>query len=409
MTSMRAAPLTRLAWRNLWRQRRRTVLLIVVVAYVTMTNVFLWGYADGFLESVVSGNARFVSAPVLITTPEYRDDPDPEHALPDLDFLSAVEAAPRVRAAAPRLEFPVLVRSPYASEGLLARGVDPAREPRVSNIPGSVAEGRMVEAPGEIVLGSRLAERLDSRLGERVVVDTAGRRGPQAAGLVVVGLVRSGVAAVDDAAALVHIDDARRLTGVATATGVALDVPRGAEDTVARSVEPLLPAGVRAYGVADLVGFLRVEVINERVQMAIILLLFSLFGALAVTSTILVSVIERTREFGVISALGLSPLRLARLVILEAVMSSAIGWAIGLVLGYGIIIAMSRWNVLGPVFASYGEAFRALGMGGELYTSTSAAYGLYATATIVLAAALTAVGPARRVRRLSPARAMRVE
>ncbi len=406
----RGVPLYRLAWRNLWRQRRRTTLLVTVVAYATLTTIFMWGFTDGFLESMLSGNARFLSAPVLITTPEYRDDPDPEHALPDLTFLDSVLRVPGVRGAALRLEFPALIRSAYASQGILARGVDPLHEPQVSLIPSRVAEGRMVRAPGEVVLGKDLAARIDARVGERIVLDTAGRSGPQAIGLVVTGLVDSGVTQVDQSAVLLHIGDARRLTGVPTATGVVLDAPRGREDPVARAVQPLLPAGVHAYGLTELLGFLRVELVNERVQMAFILVLFSLFAAAAVTSTILVSVIERTREYGVISAVGLGPRDLSRLVTLEATIGSLIGWAVGLVLGYALVVLFARWNVLGPIFGPvYGSAFVALGIGNELYTTTSPAYGLYATVTVVLAALLTLLGPARRVRRLNPAQAMRVE
>ncbi len=410
MNAPSAAPLYRLAWRNLWRQRRRTALLITVVAYATLTTIFMWGLTDGFLESMLSGNARFLNAPVLITTPEYRDDPDPEHALPHLAFLDAVRRAPGVGAVALRLEFPALLRSAYAAKGVLARGVDPLAEPRVSLLAARVAAGRMVRARGEVVLGRELAAHIDARLGERVVLDAVGRAGPQALGLVVVGLINSGVAQVDQGAVLLHLDDARRLTGVTTATGVALDVPRGREDSVARGLQARLPPGVRAYGLTELVGFLRVELVNERAQMAFILVLFALFAAAAVTSTILVSVIERTREYGVISAMGLGPRDLSRLVILEATLGSAVGWAVGLIVGYALVIPLGRWNILGPVFMpAYGRAIVALAVGNELYTSASPAYALYATVTVCLAALLTLLGPARRVRRLNPAQAMRLE
>ena len=402
--------LSRLAWRSLWRQRRRTTLLITIVAYATFSNIFMWGFTDGFLESMLTGHARLISSPVLVATPAYRDDPDPEHALPDLDFRDALRQVPGVGATALRLEFPALLRSAYASQGVLARGIEPAQEGRVSHLPAHVRTGRTVANPGEVVLGRALAARLDARLGERVVLDAAGPAGPHAAGLVVVGLIESKVVQVDEGTVLVHLDDARRLTGVTTATGVALDAPRGREDAVARAVQAVLPEGISAYSLTDLIGFLRVELVNERIQMAFILFIFALFAAAAVTSTILVSVIERTREFGVISALGLGPRDLSRLVTLEAALGSAIGWALGLVLGYALTLVFGRWNILGPViFPVYGRAFVALGVGDELFTTSRPDYGVYATVTIVLAALFTLAGPARRLRRLNPAQAMRVE
>lgn len=404
-----ATALPRLAWRNLWRHRRRTWLLVLVVAYATITTILFWGVQDGFTQSVQVGNARFLSAPALITTPQYFEDPDPEQGLPSLDFLPRVEALPDVRAAAPRLEFPALIRSAYTADAVRARGVDPLLEARVSNLPGAIAQGRMLEQPGEVVLGQQLAERLDARLGERVVLDTSALAGPQALGLRVVGLVKSGIAPVDRGTVLVHIQDARVLTGLQTATGVALDVTRGQEARIAEALQPVLPPNLRAYDLTQLLGGLSSAIGTKQSSTFLIGMIFSLFAALAVTSTVLVSVLERTREFGMMGAIGMTPLRLAAMVTLETVFATSLGWALGLVLGYALNYWMATQNVLGPVFASYGAAWEILGIGGEIYTAQSPLYALYAALTIALAALFSILIPARRVLALNPAEAMRTE
>lgn len=399
----------RLAWRNLWRQRRRTLLLIVVVAYATLTTVFYWGYTEGVTESMLASQARLLSAPTLVATPAYGDDPDPENALPTLAFLETLRGVPGVRAAAPRLEFYALLRSPYTALGAQVRGVDPALEPAVSDLPGSVTAGRMLEAPGETVLGTELAARLDVRVGERLALDAAALAGPQATGLEVVGLLETGVAAVDDAAVLVHLEDARALTGVDTATGVALDVPRGQEEAVAARVQGALPGGVRAYSLRDLLGPLAAQVDASRLSGIPIGLLFAVLAALAVTSTVVVSVLERQREFGVMAAIGLAPPKLARMVVLEAVFATALGWLTGLALGYALTWTLGTWNLLGAAFAGIFDGFAAYGIGDELYTTSSPRYALYAAAPVAFAAAFALLVPARRVARLRPAQAMRAE
>jgi len=404
-----ATALPRLAWRNLWRHRRRTWLLVLVVAYATITTILFWGVQDGFTQSVQVGNARFLSAPALITTPQYFEDPDPEQGLPSLDFLPRVEAQPGVKAAAPRLEFPALIRSAYTADAVRARGVDPLLEARVSNLPGAIAQGRMLEQPGEVVLGQQLAERLDVRLGERVVLDTSALAGPQALGLRVVGLVASGIAPVDRGTVLVHIQDARVLTGLQTATGVALDVTRGQEARIAEALQPVLPENLRAYDLTQLLGGLSSAIGTKQSSTFLIGMIFSLFAALAVTSTVLVSVLERTREFGMMGAIGMTPPRLAAMVTLETVFATSLGWALGLVLGYALNYWMATQNVLGPVFASYGAAWEILGTGGEIYTAQSPLYALYAALTIALAALFSILIPARRVLALNPAEAMRTE
>lgn len=403
-------PLVRLAWRNLWRHRRRTLLLMVIVGYAAAVIVFFWGFTDGFLESVLESHGRLLSAPVVITTPAYQDDPDPEHALPDLAFLDAVRRHPLVQAAAVRVAFPALVTSPYASAGTEVRGVDPAAEPGVSRVARHVAAGRMLERPGEAVLGAGLAERLDVRLGERLVVDAASLAGPQAAGLVLVGLVRTGVTAVDDALVWIHQDDARRLSGVATATEVALQVPWGREEAVASSLREVLPPGVGAYGLRERLGSLWEELRTQRVETTVLGLFLSLFAALGVVSTVLISVMQRTREFGMMLAMGMSQRQLARLVVWETVLVGALGWAGGLVVGYALTFALSRVNLVGALLSgAYGQLFAELGLPGEIYTVSRPAYALYASSTVLTAVLFSLAAPVRRVWRLEPARALRSE
>ena len=401
--------LFRLAWRNVWRQRRRTLLLIVVVAYATLSTIFFWGFVEGSTQSMLTNQARYLNAPALITTPAYQDDPDPQNALPNLAFTAPVEQIRDVGTAAPRLEFFGLLRSPYTSEGAQVRGVDPALEPRVSNIPSSITEGRMLEGSGEVVLGRDLAERLDVRLGERIALDVSALAGPQAAGLRAVGFIDSGIVAVDAGTVLIHIDDARALTGVTTATGVALDVPRGREEAVADRVQTILPPEVQAYDLMELLGPLRHEIENNRLSMLPIGMLFALFAALAVTSTVLVSVIERTRELGMMAAIGLAPPKLARMIVLEAILATVAGWIVGLVIGYGLTWTFGTWNILGPAFSSVSESFASFGLSNELYTSSHPIYAAYAAVTIALAALFAILIPARRVARMNPVVAMRAE
>lgn len=402
-----AAALPRLAWRNLWRHGRRTWLLVMVVAYATIATILFWGVQDGFTQSVQIGNARFLSAPALITTPQYFEDPDPEQGLPSLDFLAELQTQPGVYAAAPRLEFPSLIRSAYTADAVRARGVDPLLEAKVSNIPTAIVQGRMLEKPGEVVLGQQLAERLDVRLGERVVLDTSALAGPQALGLRVVGLVRSGIAPVDRGTVLVHIQDARVLTGLQTATGVALDVSRGQEARIAEALRPVLPPNLQVYDLTQLLGGLASAIGTKQSSTFFIGMIFSLFAALAVTSTVLVSVLERTREFGMMGAIGMNPHRLAQMITLETVFATSLGWGVGLILGYALNFWMATQNVLGPIFTSYGGAFEILGTGGEIYTAQSPVYALYAALTIGLAAFFSILIPARRVQQLNPAEAMR--
>lgn len=402
-------PLVRLAWRNLWRHRQRTILLLVVVAYVTLMTIGYWSFVDGYAESVVESYARYIVAPVRIALEAWYEDPDPENHLADLAFLEALAGAPGVRAAWPRLQFPGLLQSAYVTQGAEVVGVDPEGELVLSRIPAKVAEGRWLQGSGEVVLGEEVARRIDARVGERIVISAASLAGPQAMGLEVVGIARTGVAAVDQTAVLVHLEDARRLTGVPTATTVDLDVARGSEDAVAARVQGLLPAGVAARGVWDLVGPIKTDVEANRAFAHVLAVIVYAFAALAVASTVFVSVVERTRELGVISALGVTPRRLGMLVTLEAAMACGLGWLGGLAVGYGIAWLLASYNILGPLFGAVSAGMPTAGLSEEVYGAVRAAYPAYSGMVIAAAVVFSALVPGRRAARLHPATAMRAE
>lgn len=402
--------ISKLAWRNLWRHKRRTQLLLAVVAYATIAIIFFWGFYDGFVNVLLGGQARYLSAPVMVQTESYRTDPDPENALGSLDIQNALASFEGVRGVAPRLEFQALMRSPYRTQGAQVRGVDPGLEPQVNNIPGDVGEGRMIEQSGEMVLGVKLAEELDVRVGERLALDVQSLAGSQGAGLQVVGLITSNIKPVDENMALVHINDARTLTGVDTATGLVLDVRQGSEKTVTEALNAasVLPAGVAAYSVSDLLGGIMTAIEDKRGSMIPIILIIALFAAVTVMSTVIVSVIERTREFGVITSLGLNQGQLARMITLEAIYTTLLGFIVGAVAGYGLTWLMSASNIMGPFFSNfYGNYLRGLPISDRFIFATSLGYLAWAATTIVIAAALAIMVPGRRVRNLNPAEAMR--
>ncbi len=402
--------ISKLAWRNLWRHKRRTQLLLAVVAYATVAIIFFWGFYDGFVNVLLGGQARYLSAPVMVQTEAYRTDPDPENSLLTLDFENTLTQVEGVRGFAPRLEFQALLRSPYRTLGAQVRGIDPSLEPQVSNIGGDIGEGRMVENEGELVLGKVLAEDLDVRVGERLALDVQSVGGSQGAGLQVVGIIDSNINPVDEGVVLVHLADARTLTGVNTATGVALDVRQGDEERVAEalSAASILPQSVAAYPITELLGGLMAGIEDKRTSMIPIVLMIALFAAVTVMSTVIVSVIERTREFGVITSLGLSQGQIARMVTLEAVYTTFIGFAAGAVLGFGLNAFMSATNLMGPFINTfYGAYLSGLALSDEFVLASSLTYLAWAAITILIAAVLAIVVPGRRVRNLNPAEAMR--
>lgn len=402
--------IARLAWRNLWRHKRRTQLLLAVVAYSTIAIIFFWGFFDGFVDMMITSQARFLAAPVLVQSEAHLRDPDPENALADLGFVSDLATVDGVRGVAARLEVPALLRSPYRVRGSVVRGIVPSDEPSVSDLPQYIGEGDMLTGPGQVVLGTGLAEEIDVRVGERLAVDVQSQAGSQGLGLRVVGLIDSDIVSVDDVMVWIHIDDARRLSGVATATSVALDVPGGREGVIAARLSEvgILPEDVVALGILDQLSGIMSGIDAKRSAMVPMISLFAIFAAITVMSTVIVSVIERTREFGVIASLGLDQGRIARMVMLEATFTAGLGFVAGSIAGFGLNWALTATNLMGPLIKAYYSRFlQGFALTDELIVAAQLSYLAWAAMTVALAALLAIAIPGRRVRRLEPAEAMR--
>jgi len=385
----------RLAWRNVLRQRRRTALLSLVVIYVTVAILFMLGFLDGYGESLVESYAEYVEAPVVVAPLAWWEDPDPENgfsALPQVDH-------PRVLARTPRLPLYALLRSPYRAQGGVVLGVDPEGEKALSRVPFKVAEGRWLAAPGEVVLGYRLAQRLDLKVGERLVVET----GKGALGLTVVGLVKAGVSNVDFAGVYLHLQDAQALTGV-LATHLALKVQRGQEEAVARELNKTLRQGLEARGVWSLMGPIRADYEGSRLFLLPLLALFLLLAVLAVVSTAYASVRERLKEFAMAESLGLTPWRLAGQVALEAAIASGLGFLLGLLLGYALLLYTATHDVFGPLMRLSVELLPEAGLAEHLYTSVRPSYALFAALVVLLSALLAFLFPGRLLLRLEVSR-----
>lgn len=130
-------------------------------------------------------------------------------------------------------------------------------------------------------------------------------------------------------------------------------------------MQPLLPTGMRAYGVLELLGAIGAHIDSSHLQMIPTGVLFAVFAALAVTSTVLVSVLERQRDFGMMAAIGLAPPKLARMAMLEVVFATVPGWLLGLLLGYALVWVFSVYNILGYLLSSFSASFSAFGLGDQ--------------------------------------------
>lgn len=298
-----------------------------------------------------------------------------------------------------------MLRSAYGTDGVAIRGVDPVKEQSVTTLQDTLTAGRYLADKGEILLSAETATRLDVRLGERVVLLAQGKEGMASQAFIAVGFFSSALADLNRTV-LISIDDARTLAGWDGATAIAVSLPPGVSTArIIAQARANVGTGIEVADYYDLNPLARLIVQGSVIKMIPFVVMISLLVGFGVANTTFYSVLERTREFGMMTAVGMRRRQLAWVVLLESIFVSAIGFVAGGSIGYVGLVYLSRVGLnLGRMIGSFGGE---LGMPAVIYASTSGWYWVAAFSVVVFTALVAAWYPARRVNRLEPVAAIR--
>jgi putative ABC transport system permease protein len=403
--------LVALAWRNLWRRPQRTILSLISVALVSGLLVFVLSFQDGVYGQMKETTLRIFDGFAELQAPGYADDPSLDHAIASPDAVARqAEQAPGVNAAAPRVNGFAILANGDRSYAAVVVGVDPASEARISSIPAAVTTGRYL-APSDsdaAVIGDLLAKNLGLRVGDKVTLLGSARDGSVAADVLrVVGVYHSGIPDLDRTILEMPIARAQDAFGMQDAANtIALGGPS------LRAVNRALPAlealarrtGVSVRDWQAMEPAMR-DVIDLKYATAMAFYAtLVLVVAFIMLNTLLMSVLERTREFGMLLALGMKPGQIGAMVWVELFTLALIGCAIGVAVGGGVTLWLQSVGVVFPIDPKMLAQF---GVPSRLYPSLSAFSALAGPGALVAAIAVGGLVPFLRVLRLTPALAMR--
>jgi ABC-type lipoprotein release transport system permease subunit len=405
-----------LAWRNLGRNRRRSVITAAGLAVGYFSVVALVGWFYGLVGDMITNGTAIVTGQLQVHSAGYLPDRSVYETMGDstqaaiTHLLDRVEADPAVTAAAPRVYGGGLVSSGEASAAGVFVGVDPARERRVSRLLESVVRGT-APAPGtkQILVGAEMARILGAEPGTEVVVVAPAVDGSMGNDLFTVsGVFETGLADLDRTFALMPIDALQSLMSLAPGRiheiAAALPDPWQAPAAARRLTQAL--AGV--HGPVRLAPWteLRPELvwyaqIMSSWQWILLVIVFgmAIFG---VANTMLMATFERRHEIALLLALGTSPGGIVRSVVYEAIALGALGLALGAAVTLPVLV---WWHTAPPDLTPLAGSFTMVGVLVRLTlrveypwsTMVQAAFALFVTA------ALAALYPAIRAARVPPA------
>jgi len=402
----------RLAWRNLWRHPRRTWLTTGAMVFSNTLLVFMIALQFGMYDLMIDNTLQAFTGHLQIQAPGYKDDQKMRQTVADIVPLAeSLRAELTTASIAARGTAFALVSSEERSYGIAVFGVEPEFESNVSTIPGLISKGRFLGASdaAEIIIGAALARNLRVDLGDELTLLGSGRDGSFAAAVVnIVGIFDSGVADFDRSMTEIPLGlfqdvfymngsghhvvfDAGGIDGVAELQSrVGSLLPPG-QDLVVHDWDALQPGLKQA---------IKADMSSAFFMYGILVILV----AFSVLNTQLMSVLERTHEFGIVMSLGLTPGRLGRLVLLETAIMGALGLILGAILG-GVI---TFWlGIRGFAYPGMEELAAKFNLPARFFPQVSAMTLLIGPAVVFLFTLLAAVYPALRLHRLHPVEAMR--
>lgn len=395
-----------LAVRNIARTPRRSALVSLAVVGGCTALVFMLSMNNGLAQMMITNSVGLMLGHVQIdaasgTTAE---------AEPALAQALATEG---VRGAAPRLDLPVLIGREGAVHGALVMGIDADRERGASTFPNLVVLGHL-PAPGEtgtVALGVDLAAATHAHLGDVLDLSFLDRPSHLAAGqLRVVGVVRAGSEELDGRLALAPIADVRRLLGLPGAAVSRVVVhanSNGQADAVAARLRSSLPASYRVRTWGQVSPFLQAMVNFQHGSANVVLFFLYVVVGAGVAAIQLMSVLERTRELGVLASIGFSPRRVVALIALETALLGAVAVALGMSLGVVLVTLVAHAGGVDVRVAGGAGLEGLMGMDPHLVPVLSSRVLLYTSGLVGPVLLLGGVLPGLRAARMTPMEALR--
>jgi len=407
--------LCHIAWRNVGRNRRRSFLSALAVAFAVAVLMFSMGLQKGSYTEMIYSAVHAHSGHLQIQKEGYLERMDMAKNLGQVDrLLTLLEGQKGIAAFAPRVNAAALVSKEQRTFGAVLFGIDPEREARTSTLKEVMVDGKYLE-PGDgdgVLIGERLAKNLNACIGDEIVFLGQGADGSLAAGrLLVRGIFSFGSGDMDRTtlfAPIAVLQEAYSMQGAVSEVAVLLE-DDALRSQVTASLSRLLSRqgfdGAVVVGWPELLPGVEQSIRIDWTSGLIMYAVLALVVGFGIANTFLMAFMERMHECGVLLSIGMRPLRLGLMMYIESVLLSVAGIALGVAVGIPLV---SYYQKRGIDFGEgAGELMREYGMSSVIHLELSFEVVTWAVAIVLAVALAVAVYPAIKASRLSPVEALR--
>ena len=404
----------KMAWRNIWRNPRRTILTISAIVFASVLLVFMLSFQFGSYSAMINSSVKIHAGHLQVQAEGYQDKKSIRLVVSNpLAVGSVLDRIAGVTAYTYRANAFSLVSSKERTYGGIVIGIDPAREAGVSTIKKLIRKGSYLSEgdTDKALVGELLAKNLQVGLGDELTVMGQGRDGSIAATVVKVkGIYSSGMDEFDRSSIYMPLEtfqDVYAMHGavnevvvIGTSLGIVSRIKKAVQKGI-KKIDQKYPLVVLDWKeiMPGLLQAIEMDLISGIIFWFILIVVV----AFSILNTFLMAIFERTREFGVLMAIGTAPGRLTKLLLIESTAMTAIGIVTGIIIG-----SLVTWyfQVYGIDFSGSSDLLSQYGISGRIYPQLSLLTAFGGPGAVLLITTLTALYPGLKVRHLRPVEAM---
>jgi putative ABC transport system permease protein len=351
-----------LAWRNIWRNPRRTIVILIAVVMGVWSMVFMGAWLRGMTDQMVGNSIATLTGEIQIHAIGYRNDPVIENSMTAPETVRDVlkKVLPSGAQWSSRIRVNAIAGNARHSTGVTLVGINPTTESNVSFIGSAVTHGRyLLPTDGHgIVVGKALANKFETKLGRKLVLmSQAADKEIASRAFRIVGLFTAELAATEKQFVFVTTAAARQMLKLEKdVSEIAIVLPdRRQSDNTAESLKNALPAGYDVATWKTLLPIVRAYLSMMDAWLFIWYLIVFIAMGFGIVNTLLMAIFERIKEFGLLKALGMKPGRIIGAVLTESLLILILGIAIGNMLGYATVHTLADVGIDLSFFAEGAE------------------------------------------------------
>ncbi len=405
-----------IAWKNIWRNKLRSIIIILAMTIGLIGGIFYLAFANGMVQTQIKSSISSETSNIQIHNPEFLINSETKHKIENTqDILEKLKTVKNIKSVSTRILANSMISSANTGKGILLNGITPLKEKKVSDIYTKIIEGTYFEKKvrNPIVISSKLARKLKVKVKSKIVLTLQNLNNEITYGAFrVIGIYQTEDTNFDLLNTFVIKDDLKKLikynSNEATEIAILLKHNNLTEETK-EQIKGIFPNKiknkeivVRTWKEIQPVLKMMNDMTIQFTMIFVIIILFAL--SFAIINTMLMAIMERVREIGMLMAVGMSKVKIFLMIMLETILLALTGGIIGLFISSLLIQITFRTGI---DLSQFGEGLNSYGYNSFVRPELESTHYFLVTILVIIMAILASILPARKALKLNPSEAIR--